>query len=383
MRRLPTFLLFSIGTLIAGCAWLFDPADLPTREGLTDAGDSGLDSEATPDAFVETCLTAVPNGRPKPSAAPDGPVRALAFATFKLSANPSRGFDLDGRCTCTPDTGIRGGPSCVRGNAPTVPSCDREGGLDNAIATVAGSISPLFGGGSIDVGYDLAARTGRAATLIELSAYSGADDDEEVHVAVYDSPGLEPFEACPTGTTSDAGANDAGQPLPTWGGCDRWMVSSDSVVSGLPKTFTRDAWVSGKTLVAKFGILPLHAGPVVLELRDAILTGQLTTERPQRLDTVTLGGRVSSRDVLRVFGEQRTNDTSPPICLSRDFNLVAGKVCAELDLSSKANTDGTAPCDSISFAFEGTAITARLGKEAAPNDSTTNCSDAGDFALCP
>ena len=141
--------------------------------------------------------------------------------------------------------------------------------------------------------------------------------------------------------------------------------------------------MSGRTLVAKFGILPLHAGPVVLELRDAILTGQLTTDRPQKLDAATLGGRVSSRDVLRVFGEQRASATGPPICLSRDFNLVAGKVCAELDLGSKSNADGTGPCDSISFAFEGTAVTAQRGGQATPNASTTNCADAGDFAVCP
>lgn len=367
----------------AGCAYIFDADELP----LGDAG-TALDAAPVPDAAADAppvspgCVLALPPERPSVRVAPGGDELVFALDTFQLSTNGREGVDLDGHCTCAPDAGTLSGPSCLPPQG-TALACDGEGGRDNAAAALAASMA--LGGKPVDLGYDDSVREGRAATLLQVTQYSGTPDDDAVEVAVYDSPGTEPQVPCPTGTVVDAGLADGGRPLPGHGGCDVWSRSTASVVvGGFPKVRTNLAWVRGGVLVAKFDVLVLTPGPVTISMYDAVLTGVFVPGTPRKLQNIRLSGRISARDVLRVFGERRPRPELPPICVTRDgVDYIKGKICPALDLATQVTAQVIPTCDSMSFVFEGSAVAARLGAEVPPSPPLSGCVDAGDYAKCP
>lgn len=376
--------VFASSFAFAGCALLFDADDLVVG-GAGASVDGGADArldDAGGDAPGPTCELALPPARPSGTTAPGGEELVLAFDTFKASTSATEGFDLDGRCTCTPGVGAAGAPSCTPPQGGQT-ACDDDAGRDNAVATFVGSLG--LGGKPLDVGYEDSVHEGRAATLLQITEYSGAPNDEAVEVAVYDSPGTEPQVPCPSGSVIDAGLNDAGRPLPGLGGCDVWARATSSVVGGgFPKVRTNNAWVRDGVLVARFEVVLLSAGAVALALYEAVLSGRLVPGTPRRLEGLRLGGRITARDVLRVFGERRSRPESPPLCFDAVTYAVArAKVCAGLDLSTRPSPDGTIVCDSMSFVFEGSAVAARLGGLEPPSPPPSACADAGDFASCP
>jgi hypothetical protein len=383
MRALATLFVSAL-VAAAGCAYIFDADELP----LGDAGApidaaAALDGALVPDVLAPIgCELAAPPARPTERSATGGEELVFAFDTFKLSTSRAEGFDLDGRCTCAPDAGALSAPSCVPPQG-TATACDGEGGRDNAAAALAESI--FLGGKPLDLGYDDSVREGRGATLLQLTQYSGAPDDDAVEVAVYDSPGTEPQVPCPTGTVVDAGLADGGKVLPGYGGCDVWSRSTDSVVvGGVPKVRTNLAWVRGGVLVAKFDVLVLTPGPVTISMYDVVLVGTLVAGAPRKLQGVKIAGRISARDVLRVFGERRPRPELPPLCVDEaNLTFVKTKVCAALDLPTQVVTQVVPTCDSMSFVFEGSAVAARLGAEAPPSPPPSGCADAGDYAKCP
>ena len=367
----------------AGCAYIFDADELPLGDAGTAPDAAPAQDSATADALVVPgCALAGPPERPNERVAPGGDELVFAFDTFKISTSLTEGFDLDGRCTCAPDAGSLSAPSCLPPQGPTT-ACDGEGGRDNAAAALAGAIG--LGGKPLDVGYDDSVREGRAATLLQITQYSGAPDDDAVEVAVYDSPGTEPQVPCPTGTVVDAGLADGGKVLPGYGGCDVWSRSTASVVvGGFPKVRTNVAWVRGGVLVAKFDVLVLTPGPVTISMYDAVLTGVFVPGTPRKLQNVRLSGRILAGDVLRVFGERRPRPELPPLCVDpTNLGFVKTKVCAALDLATQVTTQVVPTCDSMSFVFEGSAVAARLGAEAPPSPPASGCGDAGDYAKCP
>jgi hypothetical protein len=243
----------------------------------------------------------------------------------------------------------------------------------------------LLGGKPLDIGYDDSVREGRAATLVQITQYSGAPDDDAVEVAVYDSPGTEPQVPCPTGTVVDAGLADGGKVLPGYGGCDVWSRSTESiVVGGVPKVRTNRAWVRGGVLVAQFDVLVLTPGPVTISMYDVLLVGRLVAGSPRKIQSARIAGRISARDVLRVFGERRPRPELPPVCLDApNLAFVKTKVCAALDLPTQIVSQVVPTCDSMSFVFEASGVAARLGAEAPPSPPPSGCADAGDYAKCP
>jgi hypothetical protein len=112
--------------------------------------------------------------------------------------------------------------------------------------------------------------------------------------------------------------------------------------------------------------------------------GHLGCRRPPKAQGVKIAGRISARDVLRVFGERRPRPELPPLCVDEaNLAFAKTKVCAALDLPTQVVTQVVPTCDSMSFVFEGSAVAARLGAEAPPSPPPSGCADAGDYAKCP
>jgi hypothetical protein len=369
---------------VAGCSLLYDVGEL--RPGAPPGADADADGASSGAGVDDPCVRAAPP--PRPTRAASAPERAWVFALdhFAFVADVGRAsYDLDGLCTCDTRPGSReGGASSCAPRRADQQLCDGEGGRDNATASMFASVVPGRADGGVDVGYDSAVRDGRAATLVEIGGYNGLPDDDEVTVAVYDSPGLESPAPCSDGTVGDGGLNAQGAPRPDWGGCDRWKRSTESLFSGNPRRFTRDAWVSAGTLVARFSVLPLYPGDATISVHDVVLTARVRTTPPTLADGV-LAGRITSRDFLAAFGEQRPVKNGPPLCLDAPtFSILRAKVCDALDLPSAPSSDGMLPrCDSASLSMELSARAALLGVEAPPAPRESSCVDAGDFAVCP
>jgi hypothetical protein len=380
-------LLVGIGlaaSAAVGCSLIFDAGDFEVRGASTDSGDAATEAAA---GVTDPCEHARPPARPPRATDPGAGqlVVALDHFAFVVGGRESLGYDLDGLCTCDdrPGSPSGGGPSCLPRKADER-LCDEPGGRDNATATM---LSRLVAGGidgGLDVAYDRSATEGRGATLVEVAEFNGTSDDDAVLVALYDSPGLEPSLPCSTGTGGDAGTNDAGEPAPDWGGCDRWKRSTESLLAGQPRLFTRDAWVSGGTLVARFSVLPLRVDNASLVLEDVVLSGTLTT-RPAALAGGLLAGRVGSANVLRVFGEQQIGKRGAALCHDPPtFAVLRAAVCDSLDLTSARPVDGgLVACDSISVTMELSGRAALLGAEAPSPAKASGCDDAGDFARRP
>lgn len=379
-RRVAACLFAAVG--VVGCTLIYDAGDFDTKVGAT--LEAGADTSVAP-VTPDPCEHVVPPGRP--AAATAGTPERLVFALSHLglvAGNADRlGFDLDGVCTCEtrPGTVANGASSCIPRKPDQTP-CDGPGGRDNGAAALFSRLVPDRPDASVEVGFDLSASEGVETVLVELDEYAGGADDPEVLVAIYDSPGLDPPSPCDAGTVGDAGVNGSGRPRPAWGGCDSWRVSDSTLLAGRPRTFTREAWVRGGQMVAKFDVFTMRLGRSELLLYDAVLTAKLTRgagSRPQ-LDEGLIAGRIVAADLLRTFGEQEIG--GKPLCGDAlTFGAFRAAACNSLDLGS--SSDAMAPCDSISFSADFEARLARRGTTAPPPDGGPRCGDLKEQARCP
>jgi hypothetical protein len=376
LRLLLPLGLFVSGTAV-GCSLLFDAGNLPVSTGELDAA---------PDvaSLVDPCVHATPPARPPTSAnAGDGGlVVALDHFAMVVGGGDHLGYDLDGLCTCDGRPGAPSGGSCAPVNANAT-MCDQPGGRDNAAATMISRLFPGSLDGGLDVAYDRQVAAGAGATLIAVAEYNGTAEDDALFVALFDSPGLEAPSACAQGASADSGSLDGGTIGPDWSGCDRWMRSTESVFAGQPRVFTREAWVTHGTLVARFAVLPVLVDNTPLVLSDVIVTGTLGVDPPS-ITGGLLAGRATAANVLRVFGERQTVHDGPGLCaVTAAFALVRAAVCDSRDLAPAVPGDGGLPtCDSLSMTLELSARAALLGVESPPLAKELRCVDAGDFARC-
>ena len=371
----------SILALAAGCTLIYDAGDFEASSAVPEAGSIPDGATQVPDP----CEHATPRSRPDATAT--GPKQKYVFALSHLALVAGNadhiGYDLDGVCTCDSRPGSsRGGASSCVPKRPDQPTCDNDGGRDNGAAALFARIFQNRADASVDVGFDLSVAEGVESLLVELDELEGVGDDPNVLVAIYDSPGLDPPAACDAGPAGDGGVSSSGRPKPGWTGCDAWQVSERSVIGAMPRTFTREAWVTGGKLVARIDPLRLRIGKSDLLVLDAILTA--TIDRSSALPRLTEGvvaGRVLAPDLIRTFSEQEIVPGFP-ICTSPD-NVAdfRERLCNSLDLTGAR--DAAAPCDSISFTVEFEAKLAQRGTVAPPSDAGTRCKDLGDLGKCP
>lgn len=371
----------------AGCTLLYDAGDFT----VGGARDAALGAEASSDASgpLDPCEHVSPPPRPPPWEAPGAARTRLTFALSHLALVASNrdalGFDLDGICTCDTRPGTaRAGASSCSPRKPEQTPCDGPGGRDNGAAALVSRLISNKPDASLDVGFDISAREGVESVLIEVDELDATDSDPEVLVAIFDTPGLEPPATCDAGVPrADAGLNTAGKPRPAWDGCDAWKVGQSSLIGDNARTFTREAWVSKGTLVARFGTLPIRIGTAEVVLFDAIVQAELRpaqTNLPPRLTKGIISGRVLGGDLVKAFGEQKVGER--PLCQDGvTYTLFRAAVCDSLDLSS--SRDPNAQCDSMSFSVEFDAELARRGEKAPSALSTSACADSGLPSSCP
>ena len=381
------YLSTALAALGAGCTLLYDAGDFSVGGPKDAAVASETSAEAS--TLPDPCEHVLPPARPvgKDAQSPSQPKLSFALSHLALVAGnrESLGFDLDGVCTCDPRPGTaRGGASSCVPRKPEQMLCDGPGGRDNGAAALFSLIYSNKPDSSVDVGFDISAREGVESLLIDLDEYDGTEADPQVFVSLLDTPGLDPPSDCDAGVPrGDGGVNGSGEPRPAWDGCDAWQVGQNSLLGETPRTFTRNAWVTGGTLVARFGTLPIRIGAVEVVLFDAVFRVDLRrneTTRLPRLANGVIAGRVQGNDLVRAFGEQMLG--GKPFCQqSSTYTTFRATACNTLDLSG--SSDAQAPCDSMSFSLEFEGELARHGQKAPSAVMPSACADAGVATDCP
>ena len=338
---------------------------------------------------------------PTPPAIDDAPGDALppfylAVRQITLTNQKDKiaGYDLDGVCTCEsrPDTAHGGVPSCISSK----PSCDLDGGIDNAVSVLAAQLSPFF---SLDALPQRLIDKGRRTLLIEIGKYNGRRNDKEIAFAVALADGIY-AQGCPTSTVNPV----RGFWTPGWCGDDVWSFLPEAVVPA-----TNQPLVQGLGFVHD-GILSLQLqGSLllpfdessVLPLGGAVITGALTplgedllprdparapTDREKRLfslDNALVGGRIKATQLLAALGtiDTSTGDAGPAyLCEQAGFAVAKQGVCDAVDLSSTQalDFDPQAKCDSLSVGIGFSAFPALAGDVRGATTAVNPCSAGAD-----
>lgn len=362
----------------------------PTEASTDSATADAPTAEAA--APADPCSHVVPSSPPAVDDAPgvELPPFFIAVRTVSTLEDGKRvpGFDLDGVCTCDPrpETAHAGTGSCLS----KTPSCDGDGGIDNAVSTLATQLSPFF---AIDSVPNSLISAGRRSLLVQIGKYNGRLDDKEVAVGLALSDGVR-TQGCPT-SVFNAGK---GIYSPGWCGDDAWTFLPDSVIPA-----TKQPLIQGVGYV-RDGVLTLQlTSPLlvpfnevsVLALGSAALAGKLTplhedlsprdrstppTEKENRLwalEGATVSGRLKATDLLGAVGTIEQGDGgSDALCLATSqFAFIRSAICGAVDISaSKAlDFDPGAQCDSLSVALAFTAFPALPGEVHGGSPSNNPC----------
>ena len=344
-----------------------------TGDGPEASGDGAAGDAAPPDPCKHVFAPTPPDLDDAPG--DELPPFYIAVRTTRISNDTKtiRGFDLDGVCTCNADktTAHAGVASCLSAK----PSCDLDGGVDNAVSVLAAQVSPFF---SLDTVPQRLIDTGRRTLLLEIGKYNGRRNDKEVAFGVALSDGIR-VQGCPTSTENAA----KGIWTPGWCGDDVWSFLPEAVVPA-----TNQPLIQGLGFV-KDGVLTLQLeGSLllpfdessVLPLGGTVMTGTLTplgddlnprdpnmppaTERQKRLfrlDDALIGGRVKATQLLAGVGTVDTavGDAGPAyLCEQSSYELLRKGICGAVDLASTQalDFDPQAKCDSLSVGITFTAF---------------------------
>jgi len=214
--------------------------------------------------------------------------------------------------------------------------------------------------GGFDVGYDVGAKLGISASMLVIDEYSGLPDDPQVLVTYYESPGLESSSApaC-AGDAGIDGSGDSGS-RPTWSGCDTWKIARSFLPDAkIPAFLTREAYVSGGVLVARFSTISFRIGTALLRMTDPVVTARITNDQMRTLTGGVIAGRVDADEFVRAFGERTFGES--PLCRQNEFyTRFKTLVCSRLDVQIPANSR-VEPCNGLSMTFEFEAVNGFLG----------------------
>ncbi len=388
-------------TLATASAWsactIYDKSlllALPTEGddgGTTDGGTTdGAIEAGTPEAG---CQLFAP---PSPPAANDGSGNVdvlFAMSAFRLvpdgtaSVNHPRApvpIDIDQRCTCP------GAASCTSPAAK--PDCDVDGGGDDATGDLWSTFATLAPSQFNDDSLNTGLRLGYNGTLFRVRNYNGSNNDTQVTLIAYESPGT-------VGVETKMAAS------PKYDGTDVWTVNPASLVGGigvdagagcegndticLPLVYDTKAYVSNGTLVAHIS-LTVTAGDVNTRLRvalsDVVLVAPLIFDgKSYRVDEGQFAGRWALPDFLGALQSVPDPlDGTQGLCgASTTYGNVKQMGCEKRDVMSAQAKDNTgAQCNALSLTVSFSAVQAHLGPVFQPPPPAERCG-AGYSDSCP
>lgn len=312
--------------------------------------------------IASTCVHRAPPLRPKVDGGGGDldlvfAVSSTSFGTASVDdagrpAYMSYGFDLDNTCT-----GEGQLDSCVEPPWADASHTDGDEGVDNAAGAFAAQL-PLQFPSQVTVTDATVANQ-----IFRVRGYSGADDDDQVDLALYIGFGLAPRD-------------DGGSTL-HWDGHDAWIILTDTLAR-LPgfetPTFSLDqpqfhddhAYVSAGVLVAHLpqALWPtgMPAAPSSLHtVEQVVLAGNLVRVGEQwELQHLVIGVRESVQNALSIGGRIALPG-GQTLCQSEvEYPLYKKQLCSFVDIALGPDSP-TSPCDALSGGSVAEAKQAVLG----------------------
>lgn len=313
------------------------------------------------DAMV--CSPALPPAPPAIKGAGGADVLTFALRTVDLGGPRKKvGFDLDGQCTCPGKTGCQE-PAWAKAD-----HCDDPDGRDNGSGNAFAAINQAFGAVISSIQLSDLAYNGKWSLLVQVSDYNGGDDDDQVEVALYTTPG--------TGVA------------PIWDGTDIWPVADSSLVDtvSLNQPVNKDpgAYVVNRVLVAHLpSATVVFQGPGVrlqIDLSSVVLSATLEAKDTGavQLTSGTLAGSWTTPALFRSLSSLRVNNGMKLCVGDTYYHPVKSALCDEIDLSSTGSPG--AECDALSFGAGFEASPALLGMPQPLTPPTAGCDAATDPA---
>jgi hypothetical protein len=322
--------------------------------GIGCATISGLDEDFE---RAPVCQPLVPPAKPTVKNAGDSIDFAAAIRTVDLDEeddSPRFGFDIDGKCSCTTD-----GQSCNRPAYvdPAKVTCDDERGLDNGTGVALARINSLAAGAISSVIINEGATQGLWTLIIGVRDYSGTPNDDQVTVALYETPGLS---------------------SPAWNGNDVWPISKATVGASNsvddPVNFDPNAYVRDGILVARIPktTILFRASSVNLpvELNSVTISAKIAEASAGnwRLTEGTMSAKWTHPALFRGLSAFRYGSgTSSKLCRDDIIYLqVKNMFCSATDVLDDPTDGGSADCNAISFGMRFDTEAIRLGMVADP-----------------
>ena len=343
-HRLATWLAVTSCFAGAGCALI---AGVDGERHLDQASTSSGSSGGAGGGDAMVCSPAQPP--PPPSTKGGGGSGVLTFAMRMIElGGPSKsvGFDLDGLCTCPGETGCQEPAWAKASHCDTAEG--RDNGAGNAFTTINEAFAPLGVVSSSQLSQQ--ANSGAWSVLVNVSGYNGGDDDDQVEVALYTTPGL-------------------GAVAPKWDGTDAWPVAPISLKDGasLDQPINKDAsaYITSRVLVAHLpgATLVFQSPGVHLQVDLTSVVFSATLEAPDggtvRLGEGALSATWTAPALFQDLSGLRVNGNKALCVGSTFYSIVKDALCQAIDISS-SGTPGSA-CDALSFSVGFEASPALLG----------------------
>ena len=366
--------------LVAAQCSIYDESLLaPTARTVTPKGGVGWWSGAG-DRGCFSARRPRPEDRPAPGSLKELPPIYLAVQSTRLGslgedgglddqAWKDIGFDLDGVCTGVDScTGDDSPPSCQ----PTVPQISLDGNdcRDNTFgrleyaAALVPELSKTYG--LNDDAFNCALCVGDYNYLFRVSGYNGEENDDQVRVDLYPSPGLEvplPWDC----------TNPSWKTHPCFTPDNQFTLSADALATpkagpdaAEAKVFDAHAYVRDGYLVVQLPDdtmfwFPGYKALVVaypVKLQKGVVAGKLSrgADNVWRIADGTMGGRVRSTDVVTGFRQLGLCDKDPNYKVMKEF------VDRNLDVLADGRNDSQATCDAMSAGIAFTAQQVVAGK---------------------
>jgi hypothetical protein len=287
---------------------------------------------------------------------------------------PTVGLDLDDRCTCPEEE------SCVRPPDAGIKKCDGDGGADNALGAMFGSLANLE---QEAFGPDFATRAirgGSYGALMTIGDWNGEANDAKIFVSFFLSQG--------TAASIDAGDDDAGIKMD---GTDVWTVDPASIEGGdtklgvdcdthstncIPAYFTQFGYVVDNTVVARVNVpfvLSTSTGRIAIEMNDVAVVAKIEKQGNLYRAKGEFVGRWPVQKVLKTLGEVPIN--GKPLCEDDVYKAIAkSQVCAGVDITSVKESDNKGQiCDAVSTSLRFEGGSAKLGRVYRPSLPALAC----------
>lgn len=283
------------------------------------------------------------------------------------------GYDVDATCTNRGDA-PRCGPAAWTEGDPT----DGPQGQDNGVGKLLFLQEQLFGLSVVSssvVNTNIAGGGFPPLAVVSVEGYNGFSEDDVVTVRWY--------------VPIAAKLDPTGEFVPKLDGTDAWPLASRASVQGTGSATTamaldaKEAYVNGRTLVARFDSAPIPLANVYFDGRDVVLTAKIVFD-PATQTTLLSDGLVAGHSpadsLLEVIPRITAEFLGVPLCTDDPSYTNTKKfICSGADVATGAHTKG-APCDGTSFgiAFESSGVS--LGAVGSLPEPKAKCPAATDPA---